>query len=91
MRLNQHFLKNALPGITLVTEYFPENSPFSIDTRTLQPGDIFIALEGLNCDGHDFIGRADYSPANPDADPRTRHGLPTNSPGSQGRGAMRGW
>lgn len=58
MRLNQHFLKNALPGMALVTESFPENAPFSIDTRTLQPGDIFVALEGANCDGHNFIEQA---------------------------------
>jgi murE/murF fusion protein len=27
----------------------------STDTRTLQPGDIFLALQGENFDGHDFI------------------------------------
>jgi len=28
---------------------------FSIDTRTLQPGDVFIPVKGPNFDGHDFI------------------------------------
>ena len=30
----------------------------SIDSRTLAPGDLFIALRGPNHDGHDFIGAA---------------------------------
>ena len=30
----------------------------SIDTRTLQPGDLFIALRGPKSDGHDFIDSA---------------------------------
>jgi UDP-N-acetylmuramoyl-tripeptide--D-alanyl-D-alanine ligase len=31
---------------------------FSIDTRTLQAGDVFIALPGTRCDGHAFIEEA---------------------------------
>ena len=30
----------------------------STDTRTLQPGDLFVALRGANFDGHDFAGQA---------------------------------
>ena len=30
----------------------------SIDTRTLAPGDLFVALQGPNHDGHDFVGAA---------------------------------
>lgn len=30
----------------------------SVDTRTLQPGDLFIALIGPNTDGHDFVADA---------------------------------
>ena len=29
----------------------------SIDTRTLQPGDLFVALKAAR-DGHDFVGQA---------------------------------
>lgn len=29
----------------------------SIDTRTLEPGDLFVALDGVR-DGHDFVGQA---------------------------------
>ncbi|WP_416183066.1 Mur ligase domain-containing protein [Methylicorpusculum sp.] len=31
---------------------------FSIDTRTLQPGDIFVAVSGAQADGHDFAVQA---------------------------------
>ena len=30
----------------------------SIDTRTLQPGDLFFAIKGGNSDGHDHVARA---------------------------------
>lgn len=30
----------------------------SIDTRTLEPGDLFVALRGPNHDAHDFVGAA---------------------------------
>ncbi len=33
-------------------------SGVSIDSRSLAPGDLFIALEGPNFDGHDFIAKA---------------------------------
>lgn len=33
-------------------------SGVSIDTRTLVPGDLFLALEGPNRDGHDFVAEA---------------------------------
>ena len=35
-----------------------EVSGLSIDTRTLQPGDLFVALKGDNRDGHDFLKAA---------------------------------
>jgi len=30
----------------------------SIDTRTLNPGDLFVAFKGVQCDGHDFLAAA---------------------------------
>ena len=30
----------------------------SIDTRSLTPGDLFVALQGPNFDGHDFLAAA---------------------------------
>jgi len=32
--------------------------PFSIDTRTLQPGDLFVALDGVKQKGHTFLAEA---------------------------------
>lgn len=33
-------------------------SGISINTRSLNPGDLFIALDGPKLDGHDFVGKA---------------------------------
>jgi UDP-N-acetylmuramoyl-tripeptide--D-alanyl-D-alanine ligase len=30
----------------------------SIDTRTINPGDLFVAFKGEQCDGHDFLAQA---------------------------------
>ncbi len=30
----------------------------SIDSRTVEPGDLFVAIEGPNFDGHDFVAKA---------------------------------
>ncbi|MDP8216398.1 MAG: UDP-N-acetylmuramoyl-tripeptide--D-alanyl-D-alanine ligase [Candidatus Kaelpia imicola] len=38
-------------------ERFPA-AGFSIDSRTIQPGEIFITLKGASFDGHDFIEEA---------------------------------
>ena len=32
--------------------------PYSTDTRTLQPGDTYVAIRGETYDGHDFIPQA---------------------------------
>src|SRR5688572_14421943 len=33
-------------------------SGISIDTRTLQPGDLFFAIKGDRTDGHEYVGQA---------------------------------
>ncbi len=58
MRLDENFIKNALPGSSFVNKIFPENISLSIDSRKINKGDIFVALEGSQCDGHDFITEA---------------------------------
>lgn len=55
MRLNEHFVMRALSNVSILHNTFPENLSFSIDSRTLQAGDFFIALSGIQSDGHDFI------------------------------------
>ncbi len=58
MQLDKEFVKSSVGGAQIIDGDLPLNSSFSIDSRTLQPGDIFIALPGQQCDGHDFIGQA---------------------------------
>ncbi len=40
-----------------------EFSALSIDTRTLNPGDIYLAIKGLHYDGHDFLAQAEQAGA----------------------------
>jgi len=58
MRFDEHFLRGALSDVTIIKDSFPEDATFCIDTRTLQSGDIFVALQGAQVDGHDFLAEA---------------------------------
>lgn len=58
MRLDKSFLKKIVPEAEFLGASWGENPTFSLDSRTLEPGDIFIALPGSNTDGHLFIGDA---------------------------------
>jgi UDP-N-acetylmuramoyl-tripeptide--D-alanyl-D-alanine ligase len=49
---NAHDLLEATGG-AMATSF--SAAGVSIDTRTLQPGDLFIALQGENGDGHRFV------------------------------------
>ena len=48
MRFDEHFLRGALSNATIVHGAFPDDATFCIDTRTLNPGDIFVALQGAH-------------------------------------------
>ena len=58
MRFDEHFLRGTLSNLTLLHDTFPDDATFCVDTRTLQPGDIFVALPGVNTDGHEFAADA---------------------------------
>jgi UDP-N-acetylmuramoyl-tripeptide--D-alanyl-D-alanine ligase len=58
MYFNEHFLSEVLPEVTLISKTFPEDVRFSVDSRSLQPGDIFVAIKGRQVDGHNFIQNA---------------------------------
>src|SRR5437868_2303195 len=58
MQLDKEFVYNALSNAQMINGDFAINSSFSVDTRTLQSGDVFVALPGLQCDGHQFVGDA---------------------------------
>ncbi|MCX7338084.1 MAG: UDP-N-acetylmuramoyl-tripeptide--D-alanyl-D-alanine ligase [Alphaproteobacteria bacterium] len=44
-------------GLTAVSSDFTATG-ISIDTRTLKPGEVFVAIKGENFDGHSFLGDA---------------------------------
>lgn len=58
MYLNEHFLRGVLPEAMIISSAFPEDANFSVDSRTLQPGDIFVAIQGEKSDGHSFLLQA---------------------------------
>ncbi|MBS9475804.1 UDP-N-acetylmuramoylalanyl-D-glutamyl-2,6-diaminopimelate--D-alanyl-D-alanine ligase [Ancylobacter radicis] len=45
-------------GGTLIGDGAPAIGGVSIDTRTLQPGDVFFAIRGENSDGHAYVAKA---------------------------------
>ena len=47
-----------LPRSVLVGDGHTELARVHSDTRSLQPGDLFVALRGDNFDGHDFLAQA---------------------------------
>jgi UDP-N-acetylmuramoyl-tripeptide--D-alanyl-D-alanine ligase len=57
MRFDKSFLIKTLPEVSIAFGHFPEDATFSIDSRTLQAGEIFIALKGADYDGHDFVAQ----------------------------------
>jgi UDP-N-acetylmuramoyl-tripeptide--D-alanyl-D-alanine ligase len=58
MRFDNAFITKILPETVVVSGNFPENATFSIDSRVIQEGDIFVAIKGIAFDGHDFLVQA---------------------------------
>ncbi len=57
MRFDEHFIRQAVPDV-LIMGNLPHSFSFSVDSRSVQKDDIFVALVGENCDGHSFIADA---------------------------------
>ena len=55
---DKKFVLSTLPDAKIIHDTFPPESSFSIDTRTIKQGDIFVALAGTHVDGHDFVKQA---------------------------------
>jgi UDP-N-acetylmuramoyl-tripeptide--D-alanyl-D-alanine ligase len=58
MRFDQHFIKGVLPEAHIPYATFADDVSFSVDTRTLQAGNIFVALGGVHVDGHNYLKQA---------------------------------
>jgi len=63
MHLSEYFIRSALKQATILHQKFPHDARFSIDSRTLNPGDIFVAVKGSSTDGHNYIEQAIQSGA----------------------------
>jgi len=51
-------LLKATAGVLVCGEINASAKGISIDSRTIKPGEVFVAIKGDNFDGHNFIGRA---------------------------------
>lgn len=58
MRFDKSFVTNTLPEASIAFGHFPAEATFSIDSRSMEAGDIFVAIKGAGHDGHDFIAEA---------------------------------
>jgi UDP-N-acetylmuramoyl-tripeptide--D-alanyl-D-alanine ligase len=58
MRLHEQFIKNALPEASMINSINDEAPEFSIDSRTIAAGNIFVAIKGARNDGHNFLQQA---------------------------------
>jgi UDP-N-acetylmuramoyl-tripeptide--D-alanyl-D-alanine ligase len=63
MQFDQDFIQSVIPSASVLCGVFPENPRFTVDSRITEPGDIFVALKGSRCDGHDFIHDALFNGA----------------------------
>lgn len=57
MHIDAQFVAKVLPNI-LIQGKFPVDANFTVDSRTVQKGDVFVAIVGAQVDGHDFIEQA---------------------------------
>lgn len=58
MPFDIQFIQETLSGVSILSGTCPLRPTFSVDSRTVKPGDIFIALPGVKVDGHAFIEHA---------------------------------
>jgi UDP-N-acetylmuramoyl-tripeptide--D-alanyl-D-alanine ligase len=51
-------LRHVVGALSLPAQHYPETliSGWSVDSRTIELGDLYFALAGPNHDGHDFVG-----------------------------------
>lgn len=55
MKIDQNFIKNHVPQARIEGAVFDGEGAWRVDSRSIQPGDIFVALSGVQHNGHDFV------------------------------------
>ncbi len=55
MHINHAFIQSTLIDLISVGLPFPQDAHFCFDSRSIQKGDVFVALTGNKVDGHSFI------------------------------------
>lgn len=58
MHLDHQFLKFVVPELECISSFFLSDYLFSIDSRTIRSGELFVALTGEKVDGHIFCENA---------------------------------
>ncbi|MDY0211539.1 MAG: UDP-N-acetylmuramoyl-tripeptide--D-alanyl-D-alanine ligase [Desulfuromonadaceae bacterium] len=58
MQWNSEEIEKIVSGRLLGAPYMPAITGISTDSRTLQSGDLFVALRGPNYDGHNYLRQA---------------------------------
>jgi len=58
MHVDSDFIVNTLKNVDMLNQSFLTDALFNVDSRAIQPGEIFIALSGQKVDGHNFVGQA---------------------------------
>lgn len=58
MQLDERFVLGTVSQVSIVHNNFPKEVTFSVDSRTIQQGDVFVAVHGAAFDGHDYIQKA---------------------------------
>lgn len=55
MYLDQQFIRSVIPDVSFLGIEIPPLAEFSVDSRLIKRGEIFVAIKGTRADGHDFI------------------------------------
>lgn len=55
MYIDKKFFMSVVPDAQWIGPDLPKNCHIVVDSRALNPGDLFVACKGMQHDGHDFI------------------------------------
>ncbi|MBI2345033.1 UDP-N-acetylmuramoyl-tripeptide--D-alanyl-D-alanine ligase [Candidatus Dependentiae bacterium] len=58
MQVDLDFISSVIPQAQILGNSWLSDADYVIDSRLVQPGEIFVALTGAKFDGHDFLKQA---------------------------------